>query len=94
MKKRTACVGTKAPSTAGSRTMCGMPSRISVTNHASVTGPNTFPIPAVPRLCMRNSAARIPIVSGMMNGLNAGVTTSCPSTALSTDTAGVIIPSP
>ncbi len=51
-------------------------------------------MPAVPRLCTRNSPTRIAIVIGTTNGPKTGVATSSPSTALSTEIAGVIMPSP
>ena len=65
-----------------------------VANHSIITGPNIAPTRAVPRFCTRNSATRMTTVSGTMNGLNASVATSSPSTADSTEMAGVMAPSP
>ena len=59
-----------------------------------VIGPNKPPTRAVPRRWTRNSAARITTVIGMTYGANTGVATFSPSTALNTEIAGVIMPSP
>ncbi len=64
------------------------------TNQHSVNGPNTVPMPPVPRFCTANSASRITQVIGTTNGEKAVVATSSPSTADSTEIAGVITPSP
>ena len=63
-------------------------------NQHSVTGPNTAPMPAVPRRCAANSATRMMQLIGTTNDENALVATSSPSTADSTVMAGVITPSP
>ncbi len=63
-------------------------------NHSSITGPNQAATAAVPHLCTTNKPIRIAILSGMMNGSKAGVASFSPSTADSTDTAGVIMASP
>jgi len=63
-------------------------------NHSTVTGPNTRPTFAVPKRCETNSRTRITTDSGTMNCSRCGAATSMPSTAPSTDTAGVITPSP
>ena len=57
-------------------------------------GPKIDPMRAVPRLCTANRPMRIAMVIGITYGVNTGVTTSRPSTALSTEMAGVIMPSP
>ena len=57
-------------------------------------GPKTRPMRSVPRFWTRNSATRMPIAIGMTHCSNALVATSKPSTALSTEMAGVIRPSP
>lgn len=63
-------------------------------NHTTITGLNTLAIPAVPRCWIANSATRIAIDTGITHDVNAGVATSKPSTADSTEIAGVINPSP
>jgi hypothetical protein len=83
-----------AASTLRSRARFTTPSTAMVTNHTSVTGPKILPTVAVPRLCMAKSATRMTMVMGMMYGSKRGVATSSPSTALSTEITGVIIPSP
>ena len=65
-----------------------------VKNQTSIIGPNSAPTRPVPRLWMAKSPTRTTHVSGMTTGLSAGVATSSPSIALSTEMAGVIIPSP
>ena len=45
-------------------------------------------------LWMRNRPTRMTIVIGTTYGVKTGVATSSPSTALSTEIAGVIMPSP
>jgi hypothetical protein len=63
-------------------------------NHTSVIGPKNLPMPPVPRFCTANRPNRITSVSGITYCLNAGETTSRPSTADSTEIAGVMTPSP
>jgi hypothetical protein len=53
-----------------------------------------MPIRALPRLCATNKPIKTTTVSGMTYGFSSGVATSSPSTALSTEIAGVIMPSP
>jgi hypothetical protein len=65
-----------------------------VANQSSITGPNTAPMLAVPRLWTANRPIRIATVIGTTYGRNIGVATSSPSTALSTEIAGVIMLSP
>ena len=64
------------------------------TNHTIITGPKTREIRSVPRRWTRNSATRIVTATGMTHDSKAVVATSKPSTALSTEMAGVIRPSP
>ncbi len=59
-----------------------------------ITGPNIRPTLAVPRFWIAKSARTISTVTGTMNGCRLGATISSPSTAPSTEIAGVIIPSP
>ena len=70
------------------------PSAAIVTNHAASTTPNTAPTRPEPNRCSENSARRITTAIGTMNGLKTGVATSSPSTALRTEIAGVMTPSP
>ena len=65
-----------------------------VTNHTRTTGPNTRPTPAVPRFWTRKSTRRTTTDTGTMYASRAGATTLSPSTAPSTEIAGVITPSP
>jgi len=57
-------------------------------------GAKTPPTLAVPYFWTKNSRKRMSRVDGSTYGLNAGVTTSRPSAALSTEIAGVMTPSP
>ena len=68
--------------------------RRSTANHTTITGPNTLAMPAVPRDCTANRATRMTTETGITQSSNALVATSKPSTALSTEIAGVISPSP
>ena len=70
------------------------PSTPMTTNHTTITGPNTREIRSVPRRWTRNSTTRIATATGITHDSNAVVATSKPSTALSTEIAGVIRPSP
>ena len=93
-KNITAYQGFKATSTAGLPTMCGMPSATSTMNHTSVMGPKNLSMPPVPKRCTANSPVMTTRVSGITQACRAGDTTCKPSTADSTDTAGVMTPSP
>ena len=53
-----------------------------------------LPMPPVPRFCIKNRPIRMPTVMGTTYGWNVCVATSRPSTAESTEIAGVIMPSP
>jgi hypothetical protein len=57
-------------------------------------GPNSAPTLAVPCFWIANSAMMMTTVIGTTNGCSSGVTISRPSTADSTEIAGVIMPSP
>ena len=57
-------------------------------------GPKNRPILAVPCFCTMNRASKMTNVRGMTNFLKVGDTTSRPSTAPSTEMAGVMTPSP
>ena len=63
-------------------------------NQTSVTGPKMAPTPAVPRRCTRNRPTMMPRDSQSTSGSSVGAATVSPSTALRTEIAGVMIPSP
>jgi hypothetical protein len=92
--KRTAWLGSRASNTDGARAIHGRPAAAIARNQISMAGPKMAPIPAVPRRWIRNNPATMTNASGTMNGRKMGVATSSPSTALNTDTAGVITASP
>jgi len=94
MKKRSAHIGLKALSTSGASTMFQMPIAASEMNQIEVIGPNSLPILAVPKRCTANTASSTTTVIGTMNACSPGAATSRPSTAPSTEIAGVITPSP
>ncbi len=70
------------------------PARPIATNHSSITQPNTEPIRDVPTRWTQNRPIRIAAEIGTTSSLNAGFCSEIPSTAPSTETAGVITPSP
>ena len=57
-------------------------------------GPNRLATPAVPRRCAANNPIRITMVNGTTKCPNAGLASLRPSTAESTEIAGVITESP
>ena len=59
-----------------------------------MTGPKSKPTRVVPRFWIRNRPTRMVMASGMTQRSNAGLTVVSPSTADSTEIAGVIIESP
>ena len=63
-------------------------------NQSPITGPKTRPTVAVPNRWMANSVVRIARVIGTTKSSRPGAAISRPSTADSTEIAGVIIPSP
>ncbi len=65
-----------------------------VTNQTTITGPNRKPMRSVPRDWITNRLRRMTMAIGTTYGSNRWVVTLRPSTALSTETAGVIMPSP
>jgi hypothetical protein len=93
-KNCTACQGLKAPSTSGRRTIHGSPAAAMLANHTSIAGPKMAPTRAVPRRCTRKSPTRMATVMGTTNACSRVVATSRPSTAESTEMAGVMTPSP
>ncbi len=64
------------------------------TNHIAVTGPKKAPTLPVPWRWITKSPVSTPSVIGITKGLKTGVATSRPSTAESTEIAGVIMLSP
>jgi hypothetical protein len=93
-KNRSPWRGFIAKRTSGARTIQEIPRTAIVENQTRVTGPKTFPIPAVPRLCIEKIPTSIAMVIGRMNGSKRGVATSNPSIADRTAIEGAIIPSP
>src|SRR6185503_7911271 len=63
-------------------------------NQMTMMGPNIAATLAVPRLCAANKAIRIITVNGTTKSPNAGLASLSPSTADSTEIAGVITESP
>ena len=70
------------------------PTAASDANHSAQTGPKSMPTKPVPCRWITNSTTSIPVAIGTMYGLNAAVPTSSPSTAESTEIAGVRTASP
>jgi hypothetical protein len=60
----------------------------------SVTGPKNLPMPPVPKRCTANSPVSTTSVIGITTWCSCGAATSRPSTAESTEIAGVMTPSP
>ena len=71
-----------------------MPHAPMTTNQTTITGPNTLPTLAVPRRWTRKRAMMIAAVIGTTRSLSDGAATLRPSTADSTEMAGVIMLSP
>ena len=86
--------GLNAHSTVGFCPMCHSPATAIATNQTSVIGPKNAATLAVPRDCTANSADQDHDGQRHDVGLEAGVTIFKPSTADSTDSAGVMIASP
>ena len=63
-------------------------------NQISITGPKMLPMNAVPLRWTKNRPTRIAMLIGTMTGASWGASSLRPSTALSTEIAGVITPSP
>ena len=71
------------------------PATARIVNHTAITGPNSRPTAPVPKRWMRNSTVMIASVIATTNELQRSARRpSRPSTADSTEIAGVIIPSP
>ena len=87
-------IGLTARRICGALRMAAAPSTPSTMNHSTITGPNSLPIVSVPRLWIRNSAIRITRVKGTTKGAKLLLPTLMPSSADSTEMAGVSMPSP
>ncbi|MNN00959.1 hypothetical protein D3C81_1135630 [compost metagenome] len=94
MKKRAAHIGLNAFSTSGEAITFQMPITASDRNQRVITGPNTLPTFSVPKRCAANTAANTIRVIGTTKCPSPGAATSRPSTAPSTEMAGVMTPSP
>ncbi len=70
------------------------PITVMAANQINMTGPNILPMLAVPRGCSANNATSTNTVAGSTYGSNAGIARWRPSSAESTEIAGVIAPSP
>ena len=70
------------------------PTSPSARNQTAVTGPNTFDTPPVPNRCTLNTPMMSTTVIGTIHRLRSGATICSPSTADSTEIAGVMMASP
>ena len=86
--------GFRAANTAGCCTISVKPNTPRQTNQTSMMGPNTIPILPVPKRSTANKAEIRVSEIGIMKGSRSGESTFKPSTALSTEMAGVIMLSP
>ena len=71
-----------------------MPRTALTAKNTTMIGPKNAATPAVPRLCARNSRTRITTVAGRTKRASSASTCLSPSSAESTDIAGVMIASP
>ena len=94
MKNSTPYHGFTALRIDGSFAISSPPKSAMLPNHSSITGPNTRPIFVVPPRWNRKRMKSTTTLIGTTRCRSAGVATSMPSTAPSTDTAGVMTPSP
>ena len=92
--KEKVSTGESAMRMRGLAMMCGMPMHARIPNHANMMGPKTFPIFDVPLRWARKSAVRIARATGTTYVAMVGKATSRPSTAESTEMAGVMTESP
>ena len=86
--------GLSAPRISGWVRICDTPRIASTANQTMVIGPKNLPIPAVPCFCRANRPSKMTSVAGITAWVKAGEMTSRPSTADSTEMAGVMTPSP
>jgi hypothetical protein len=89
-----AYVGDSARRMPGCPAMPTTPRTPIAVNQTIITGPKTRPTAAVPRRCTANSTTMITAVIGTTSAPSDGWTTLSPSTADSTEMAGVIMLSP
>ena len=94
MQSLTAYQGEIASSTSGRWMIWPTPMIASTTNQSAMIGPKTRPTLWVPRYCIANSTMITATLIGSTYSCNVGAVTSNPSTADSTEIAGVMIPSP
>jgi len=78
----------------GVLTMLASPSAARVRNQTTVIGPKSLPTLPVPWLWIAKRPTMIPTVTGTTHFASAGVATDRPSTADSTEIAGVMTASP
>ena len=78
----------------GWATMPLTPQAAIATNQTAITGPNMLPTAPVPNRCTRKRQTMIAAVIGTIRSLTDGAATFTPSTADSTEIAGVIMLSP
>ena len=93
-RKPRAYVGESAFRIAGCWAMPDTPHAPIARNHTIITGPNMRPTAAVPIRCVANRRTMITAVIGTTRCARDGCTTLSPSTADSTEIAGVIMLSP
>ncbi|MCY1308667.1 hypothetical protein D9M70_586940 [compost metagenome] len=94
MKKFTAQTGLAARSTSGCCQMPYAPSPARARNHSTITGPNSLPIRSVPCFWIRNRPTNTTSDTGTTQCSMPSKAISSPSTADSTEIAGVIMLSP
>jgi hypothetical protein len=94
VRKPKAWRGSSACSTTGFCAICQTPTAPSAANHSRHTGPKNAPTTAVPWRWIMNSAISTTATIGSTQGLKALVPTSSPSTADTTEIAGVSTASP
>src|SRR4051794_38826139 len=94
VKNSTAYDGDSALTIAGLSKILPSPEIARMLNQSPITGPNSRPTAPVPKRWIPNSTVMITSVIGTTSDSNDGAATSSPSTADSTEIAGVIMPSP
>src|SRR4051794_40962333 len=94
VKNVTAYEGDSAFRISGVSTIWPTPDTASTVNQTPITGPNSRPTAPVPKRWIANRNVMITSVIGTTSDSSDGAATLRPSTADSTEIAGVIIPSP
>ncbi len=87
-------MGDRARRISGRRAISGIPITTSTVNHTAITGPNSLPTTPVPNRWIANSPVSTAIAIGSTSEARLGTATFNPSTADSTEIAGVIMLSP